>query len=56
VAGVVLIFVLIVAAIFAMRRYFVEWIDKREANVRGFEVKLITGMLPVEQRKDNDHG
>jgi len=30
--------------------------QKQRENSHGFEVKLNTGMPPVAQRKDNDHG
>ncbi len=43
------------SAIFALKEVLWEWRSQR-IRPGGFEVKLKTGMPPVELRKDNDHG
>ena len=50
--------VAIVLIVFVVSLVFVIFEKRRERReqVHGFEVKLNTGVPPVAQRKDNDHG
>ena len=48
----------ITAVFFAVFAFKIAYLDRRLQETRpgGFEVKLNTGMLPVDSRKENDHG